>query len=188
MTIGLALLAFSMALDVFAGGLALGIVNHPRDRWIKTAVIFASLGVLFLLVGDLLGELLSGASGSIASYVAGGALVILGLRALYDTLFGHGHEEIEKPPMNTRSILLTGSAVSLDKLAVGISLAVVEISILPALAYLAVQGFVATLLGLALGKRLGSRLGDVAHLLAGSVFVVLGAIILIQAIRHRSVP
>jgi putative Mn2+ efflux pump MntP len=63
----------------------------------------------------------------------------------------------------------------------------VEIAIAPVLVYLAVQGFVATMLRLMLGKRLGSRLGDAAHALAGAVFVVLGLLIIIQTGRNRGV-
>jgi putative Mn2+ efflux pump MntP len=65
-------------------------------------------------------------------------------------------------------------------------MAVVEVSLGPVLAYFAVQGFVATLAGLALGGRLGSRLGDAAHLVAGGVFVVLGAIIVYQTAANHS--
>jgi manganese efflux pump family protein len=82
---------------------------------------------------------------------------------------------------------LTGVAVSLDKLAVGVSLSVVEIAIAPVLVYLAVQGFVATMLGLMLGKRLGSRLAEAAHVLAGAVFVFLGLLIIVQTARIRDV-
>jgi putative Mn2+ efflux pump MntP len=67
-----------------------------------------------------------------------------------------------------------------------VALAVVDVSLAPVLVYLAVQGFVATFAGLLLGQRLGSRLGDAAHLVAGGVFVVLGAIILYQTAASRS--
>jgi putative Mn2+ efflux pump MntP len=66
-------------------------------------------------------------------------------------------------------------------------LSLVEIAIAPVLVYLAVQGFIATWLGLLLGKRIGSRLGDAAHALSGAVFVVLGLLIIMQTARNRNV-
>jgi putative Mn2+ efflux pump MntP len=186
MTIGVVLLALSMGLDVFAGGLALGIAGLPRPRWTRTAVVFACVGVVLLALGVLAGRLLSDTLGSVASYLAGGLLLVLGLRAVGDVVLGGYDEGSSSRPLDPRSVLLTGFVVSLDKLAVGVAMAVVEVSLGPVLAYFAVQGFVATLAGLALGGRLGSRLGDAAHLVAGGVFVVLGAIIVYQTAANHS--
>jgi putative Mn2+ efflux pump MntP len=186
MTIGVVLLALSMGLDVFAGGLALGIAGLPRPRWTRTAAAFALFGVVLLALGVLFGRLLSDTLGSVASYLAGGLLLVLGLRAIGDVILGGYDDESTPRSLDPKSVLLTGLVVSLDKLAVGVALAVVEVSLGPVLAYFAVQGFLATLAGLWLGKRLGSRLGDAAHLVAGGVFVVLGAIIVYQTAANRA--
>jgi putative Mn2+ efflux pump MntP len=49
------------------------------------------------------------------------------------------------------------------------------------LPFAAVLCFIATLAGLSLGRRLGSRLGDAAHGLASGVFVLLGVIVIVEA-------
>ncbi len=71
--------------------------------------------------------------------------------------------------------------VSLDKLAIGISLAVADLSLLEVLIYVASICFFATLAGLSAGKRLGSRRGQQPMVWPG-VFVVLGAVIIYQAL------
>ena len=48
------------------------------------------------------------------------------------------------------------------------------------------QAFVATLLGLFLGKRLGTRAGDAAEIIAGLVFTGLGLVILYKAVTSRA--
>lgn len=71
--------------------------------------------------------------------------------------------------------------LALDNLAVGLSLAVVEASAGPFLAAIAVVRFLATVLGLAAGTRVGERVGGAAELPAAAVFAVLGAILPYQA-------
>jgi putative Mn2+ efflux pump MntP len=186
MSLPVILLGISLGLDVFAGGLAVGIAGLPRPRWLRTAVAFACLASTLLALGVLGGRLLSDTLGNVASYLAGGALLVIGLRSLADVFIFVSDEEPPPPSLDPKSVLTTGLVVSLDKLAVGVSLAVVEVRLGPVLIYIAVQSFLVTLLGLFLGTRLGSRLGDAAHALAGGVFVVLGALIVYKTMTGSS--
>jgi putative Mn2+ efflux pump MntP len=180
MTIGIVLLAISMGLDVFAGGLAYGIGGLPRERWQTTALIFAACGVGLLALGLVVGELLDDRSSDVASYIAGVALVLIGINALRDTLKPHENLEQTKLPLKISAIVLTGIVVSLDKLAIGVSLAAANVASGWILIYAAALGLTATYGGLLLGKRLGSKIGEAAHGLSGCVFVLLGALIIYQ--------
>jgi hypothetical protein len=71
MSIGVILLAISLGLDVFAGGLALGIAHLPRPQWVWTAAVFAFAGVVLLGVGVIVGRLLNDNHGHFAFYLAG---------------------------------------------------------------------------------------------------------------------
>jgi putative Mn2+ efflux pump MntP len=185
MTLGVALLAFSVGIDVFAGGLAYGVADLPRRRWISAAAVFAAVGLALFTVGLLLGEALSEAASTAVSYVAALGLLAIGVQAIWDVVTGEDAEEIESlddPPALQRPIVLTAVLVSLDKLAIGFSLAVTDLPLGVVLVYVAVVSFLATLLGLALGRRLGSRLGATAHGLAGGAFVLLAVVIIYQAL------
>jgi putative Mn2+ efflux pump MntP len=120
MTIAVVLLLISMGLDVFAGGLALGIAGLPSPRWTRTAAVFAGFGVVLLALGVLIGRLLSDTLGSVASYLAGGLLLILGLRAVGDVILGGHDEGSNARSAEPKSALLAGLVVSLDKLAGGV--------------------------------------------------------------------
>ncbi len=189
MTLGVALLAFSVGIDVFAGGLAYGVAGLPRQRWIATAGVFAVVGLTLFTAGLLLGEALSEAVSTAVSYVAGLGLLAIGVQAIWDVVTGEEVDEIEAlddPPALQRPVVLTAVLVSLDKLAIGFSLAVTDLSIGVALVYVAVVSFPATLIGLALGRKLGSRLGAAAHGLAGGAFVLLGVVIIYQELNGGS--
>jgi len=69
--------------------------------------------------------------------------------------------------LSGRSLILTGLSIGLDELAVGFSLGVLGVSLGFALAYIAVQAFVLTLVGLFLGEHVGARLSDRAELMSG---------------------
>ncbi len=187
MSLGIALLAMSFGLDVFAGGLALSVASLPETRWVRTATIFSVVGLALLGLGIGLGRLLSDDFGHFASYLAGVVLIAFGVRGITGALFDNKHETSDSVTLDTSAIISTGIAISLDKLAIGVTVAVSEIAIAPFMVYLAVQSFVVTLLGLYLGKRLGSRFGAAAHVLAGVVFVILGLVILVQTARNRDV-
>ena len=183
---GFALL-LSLAVDVFAAGLAYGLSGLRRQRWIATAVIFSLFGIALPLIGIVAGRWLSDALGAAAGIIAAIVLIGVGVRALVETYLGRAQEATDDPKLShdLRSISVIGLIVALDAMAVGFALAVADINIGAVLAAFAVQTFCVTLLGLALGTRLGSRLGQGAEALAGGVFVVYGVALLIQTARAQ---
>jgi putative Mn2+ efflux pump MntP len=82
---------------------------------------------------------------------------------------------------------MTGVVVSFDKLAVGLALAVADFSFRLALGYAAAVSFFSTIAGLSLGTRIGTRFGAAAHAFAGTVFVVLGAVIIYKTAAGETV-
>jgi putative Mn2+ efflux pump MntP len=181
-SLGAVLLALSLALDVFAAGLAYGLMGLPRQRWFAVALIFSFFGVLLPLIGIVAGRWLSDALGAAIAYLAGGLLIVVGLRALGDVFLANTRtdEGSSSLSLDARAVILTGCVVALDNLAVGLALGVAPVRLGPILGYLAIESFVATLLGLALGQRLGSRLGPGAEALGGAVFVRYGVALVVQ--------
>ena len=186
MTFGMVALAIMLGLDVFAGGLSLGVNGLERPRWARTALLFASLTFLMTSLGVLFGRLLDDSLGRHASYIAGAVLLVVGLRAIADKMWGEKDHDQDLILLEPMDILLTGVMVCMDKLAIGVTLAFVDVSITPLIAYLVVQSFIVTLLGLLLGDRLGARIGEAAAVLAGLIFAGLGLLIIIQTAADRS--
>lgn len=176
------LLALPLALDVFAAGLVFGVSGLDRARWLPVALGFAAIGAAFIAAGIFLGDALEGAVGTAALYVAGAILLIIGLRGLQHGLQSGNVGDVKVvPPLTTRKIAVTTVAVAVDKLAVGLSFAVLDAPKAMMVGTVAAQALAATLLGLWLGKKLGTRAGDYAEVIAGVVFTVLGLAVFFKA-------
>ena len=103
------------------------------------------------------------------------------LRAIADAWFGEQDDEAVSEVLGIYTIAMTGVMVCIDKLAIGFTMAFVDdLSIPGAIAVLVVISFVATLLGLAMGKRLGTHAEHIAEYVAGAIFIALGMVIIVQ--------
>lgn len=79
-----------------------------------------------------------------------------------------------------KEILLLAVATSIDALAVGISFAFLQVSILPAVCLIAVTTFLISVLAVFLGNRIGGKLGNYAEAVGGIILILIGLKILIE--------
>jgi putative Mn2+ efflux pump MntP len=173
------LLFVSLGLDTLAVALGLGLSSLPRQRWLAVGLTFAFFEGLMPVVGLVIGAHLVRAAGELAGYLAAILLLVVGGLAIKEAL-SDDEEDEEKPPPQGHRLALMGLSVSLDELAVGFSLGVLKLPLVAALGYIGVQAFGLTFIGLALGRRLGARLGDWAELASGIVLTLLGIAFLIS--------
>ncbi len=180
-------LFLSLGLDTLAVALGLGLGGLPRSRWLRVGLTFAFFEGLMPVAGLLLGHGLGRLLGHVAGYAAAVLLIVVGALAIREALAGDDDEDQDEKALAVegRALLLTGLSVSLDELAVGFSLGVLKVPLGPALAYIAVQAFALTFVGLALGNRWGGRLGDRAELVSGVVLTLLGVALLVGEATGR---
>ncbi len=186
MTVGMFVVAVAMGIDVFAGGLSLGVGGLERRRWARTAAMFAAIAFGMTALGVLFGRLLGDELGNHASYIAGAILLVVGARALADAWFGEKDDEAATEIFGSMTIFLTGVMVCIDKLAIGFTMAFLDVSIPGLIAWLVVISFLATMLGLSMGQRLGTHGEHIAEYVAGVLFVLLGAVVILQTFRGDS--
>jgi putative Mn2+ efflux pump MntP len=186
MTFATLALLITLGLDVFAGGLKLGVGGLDRTRWARAALVFAFLAFLMTTLGALFGRLLDGNLGNRTSYIAGAVLIVVGLYALAEIFFGDDQDETPEKAVSTSKLILTGIVVCLDKFAVGVALSFIDVSIPSTIAFLVIQSFFVTLFGISLGKRLGANAGDIAKVVAGLIFVVLGSVVVYQTYTNQN--
>lgn len=181
------LLFVSLGLDTLAVAVGLGLSGLARAKWLRVGLVFAVFEGGMPILGILVGKHLSHSAAQWAGYVAAALLILVGGHEIKEQL--SDEDEDDKPPsVEGGKLLLTGLSVSLDELAVGFALGVLRVPLGPALAYIAVQAFVVTFIGLAFGERIGKRLGERAELAAGIVLVLLGLALLINQATGSRFP
>ena len=174
------LLAVSMAIDAFAVCLAAGAmpeVRGPRAAF-RLAFHFGLFQFIMPVLGWLAGTTIEILIRDIDHWAAFGLLAFVGGRMIYSSF--HPKEAMEMDPSRGWTLVLLSIAVSIDALAVGLSLGLVGISVgYPALLIGVVTGLL-SLLGLRLGNTAGLRLGKRVELLGGIVLIAIGVRVLAQ--------
>jgi manganese efflux pump family protein len=78
------------------------------------------------------------------------------------------------------AVLGLGLSISLDELAIGFTLGLLQLPVVLVLVWIAVQAFVVAQVGLRLGAHVGEAVREGAERLAGVVLVALGIVLLIE--------
>ncbi|HML01597.1 MAG TPA: manganese efflux pump [Acidimicrobiales bacterium] len=171
-----------LGLDTFAVAAALGLTGlSPRQR-LRVSLVFAAFEGLTPAVGLLIGAVLGRAIGSAADYVAGGLLITYGVYVLVRAQ-DEGEDEGVGRMATTHgwALILLGLSVSMDELAVGFTLGLSRVPVIPALVLIAAQAFVLSQLGIRLGVRLSARARHGTERTAGVVLGLLGVWIVLDA-------
>lgn len=181
--ISILLIALALAVDAFAVALAAGVsLCRVNGRQLfRLAFHFGFFQAGMNVLGWLGGLTVRSLIESFDHWLAFGLLAFVGLKMIWEAI-REAKEDGEEgaDPTRGRMLITLSVATSIDSLAVGLSFAVLEISVwLPAL----IIGLVAsalTALGLRLGCLLGaaSRLGSRAEIAGGLVLIAIGLKIL----------
>ncbi|HEX4103236.1 MAG: manganese efflux pump [Pseudonocardiaceae bacterium] len=189
--VSLLLFVLPLGLDTFAIAAAVG-ASRPsgQARW-RISAIFAIFEGGMPLVGLALGASLGHTVGSVADYLSGGLLVVLGG---YLWRANEEDDEVAKARRLTsaRGAALVGLAlsISLDELAIGFSLGLGAGLTVPAtiVAVITIQTLVVSQLGLSFGVRISEHVRERIERLAGPMLIILGVYLLAEAlIRTRLV-
>lgn len=183
-TIGLIL---PLALDTFAIAAALGMTPISGPQRLRFSLLFAAfeggMPVVGLLIGAGLGKLIGG----YAEYLAIAALVGLGAYMLFgpDT---QDAQRVQKLAATTGlAVIGLGLSVSLDELAIGFSLGLLSVPIVPAIVLIAVQAFVVSQIGFALGGRISAGNREGTEKTAGAALILIAAALLVAKFLGRSI-
>jgi putative Mn2+ efflux pump MntP len=173
----LLVLGFSASLSNFGGAVGLGVLPLERRHRLQIVVTFLAMELLMPVIGLLLGTRLSQGIGSQGTLVSGLVLVALGAYTLVETRRETRDLTI---PLRLRTVVLLAVALSVDNLAVGLGLGLMQAPIVIAAGFMGLSSLALTVLGLELGKQLGRRAGERSELFSGLVLIAAGLFILIR--------
>jgi putative Mn2+ efflux pump MntP len=177
-------LILPLCLDTFAIAAAIGLTRPTGAQRLRFSLLFAAFEGGMPVIGLLVGAGLGRAIGGWSEYVAIAALAGLGLYML----FGRDDDEGRAQRLATSSgsaVLVLGLSVSLDELAIGFSLGLLKVPIVPAILLIALQAFVVSQVGFALGGRIGETTREGAERLAGAVLLAIAGALLLAKILGR---
>jgi putative Mn2+ efflux pump MntP len=174
------LIAISMAMDALAVSLCSGLKIGPGPRPVfRIAFHFGLFQALMPVIGWLFGNTIEPLVKNFDHWVAFGLLTFVGIRMIRSGLC-KCEEEIVKDPSRGLTMVMLSVTVSIDALAVGLSLAFVDVDIwTPALVIGLVTGAL-SLIGLRVGNRVGRRFGKPVEVLGGLVLIGIGVRILVS--------
>lgn len=174
------MLIVPLALDSFAVAAALGLAGLPPRERVRISLLFATFEGGMPLVGLLLGGPLGHAIGGVADYVAIGVLIAFGLYTLLSDDEDEKHKVGQLSRTHGWAALALGLSISLDELAIGFTIGLLRLPIVPVVLLIAAQAFVASQAGLRLGGRVSERFRERAERLAGFALLGLGVVLLVE--------
>jgi putative Mn2+ efflux pump MntP len=168
------LIALSMAMDAFAVSLGSGVKIGPEPRPVfRIAFHFGLFQALMPVIGWLFGNTIEQYVKHVDHWVALGLLAFVGIRMIRSGL-SKNEEENQQDPSRGLTMVMLSIAVSIDALAIGLSLAFLGITIwTPALVIGLVTGAL-SLIGLRVGSGIGKRFGKPVEVIGGLVLIGIG--------------
>ncbi len=165
-------LAFALAFDAFAVAIAVGIRLGRLDPWtifrLSFHFGFAQFGMP--IIGWLAGGYLTGFIGSSAQILAAVILTGIGGRLIWEQFKAEDHKW-KGDPTRGASLLALMFATSVDALAAGFTLALVDIQILMPTFIIGVVAASMTILGLVFGRAVGIRFSQSAGVVGGLLLI-----------------
>ncbi|MGB8952557.1 MAG: manganese efflux pump MntP family protein [Candidatus Aminicenantales bacterium] len=176
-------LALALAMDAFAVsmGLSLSLKGMTGGQTFRLAFHFGLFQFLMPVLGWAAGENIQKYIQDFDHWVAFGLLLLISGKMIHES-FRRGKESkaLQNDPTRGTSVFVLSLATSIDSLAVGLSLAVLDVNIIYPAAVIGLVAFIMTVLGAKIGPLLGRLVGERAGLLGGIVLLLVGIKILVD--------
>lgn len=174
-------IALALAMDAFAVALAAGAVINPITgrHLFRLGFHFGLFQALMPIAGWMLGMTVQKWISSYDHWIAFGLLAFVGGRMIKEAFEEDEDEEASDPTKGLTMVMLS-VATSIDALAVGLSLAMLGISVWVPSGVIGVVAGVLTVTGMLLGRRLGDNWGKRVEVCGGAVLCLIGLKILLE--------
>ena len=197
-SVELLILSVALGTDLFSVAIPIGM--HPmRFRVLfRAAIIFAIFHIVLILsgyyIGHFLGSVVEGVGIANLDYPIMamenwasilGALVLtgLGIYMIKENLVCSVSDQNKSHPLQGKALLFLAASVSIDALAAGFSLGMMDVDLVKLSFILGSVIFIIAVLGLSLGRRVSRCVGKRAELLGGIVLIVLGLHVLYSCLH-----
>lgn len=178
--LSIGVLAVSMSVDAFVASVGKGAAaQRPGFRnALRTGMIFGVVEAITPLIGWAAGVAASQYVTKVDHWIA---FALLGAVGLHMILQAFASKRDENPASTALwPTVLTAVGTSLDAMAIGVSLAFLDVNILVIAIAIGLATMVMSSTGILAGRYLGQRFGRIAEAVGGTALIGLGAMILFE--------
>lgn len=173
-------IAVGLSMDAFAVSICKGLsVRRLRPRHnLICGLYFGGFQALMPVIGWLLGRQFESLIKSIDHWIAFALLVLIGANMIREAV--KNEEENLNDSFLPKTMLPLAVATSIDALAVGVTFAFLDVSIVPAVSMIGATTFILSAVGVKIGNVFGAKYKSKAELVGGIVLIAMGVKILIE--------
>jgi manganese efflux pump family protein len=166
------ILAIALSMDAFAVSIGLGAKKNVPNLALKAGLFFGAFQALMPLIGYLGGKGVLGWVENYTHWIAFGLLALIGAKMIYEGVQEGVEEEIAD--VTNKVLLLLAIATSIDAMAAGFSLTLLDANPYLACLVIGITTFGFSLAGVSIGRKSGTWLESKAEIFGGSVLILLG--------------
>ena len=181
-TIELLLIAIGLSMDAFAVAVCHGL-SMQKASFKKALIVGLYFGIFqaaMPLIGYLVGSQFTSLIAAYDHWIAFVLLAFIGAKMIIESLKAEEGPGGEEASLKMAAMLPLAVATSIDALAVGISFAFIQVSIVPAITFIGVITLMLSMLGVKIGNVFGTKFKSKAELAGGVVLILIGLKILLE--------
>ncbi|MCF8110487.1 MAG: manganese efflux pump MntP family protein [Desulfobacteraceae bacterium] len=172
------LIAVSLAMDAFAVSVAAGTAGQlPKRAVFRLSFHFGLFQFMMPVIGWYAGSHIAPLISAVDHWVAFALLLLVGFRMIKSGLAPES-ETVSRDPSRGLTLVMLSVATSIDALAVGFSLAMMEVAIWYPAVIIGLVTSAMSLAGIRLGTFFGKKLGPRMEIAGGIVLILIGLRIL----------
>ena len=178
------ILAVGLSMDAFAVSICKGLSVQklqPKHMLI-VGLYFGGFQALMPAIGYLLGKQFEQYITAVDHWIAFFLLLFIGGKMVIEAVRDKDVQEIgaKDLPLDHKEMLLLAVATSIDALAVGITFAFLNVSIMEACLIIGCTTFVLSVIGVVVGNFFGTRYKRKAEIAGGVILILIGLKILLE--------
>ena len=169
-------IAIALAMDAFAVAIAAG-ARLPRLTFrpvFRLSFHFGLFQFLMPVIGWAVGYQVAHTITHYGHWVAFGLLAAIGLKMIYESVSREPEKSNPRDLTRKWSMVGLSIATSIDALAVGLSVAFLQVDILFAAVIIGITASAFTIVGMAFGRSLSGRFGRGMEIMGGLILLAIG--------------
>ncbi len=178
--LSIVVIAVGLAMDAFAVAICKGL-SMKKMSWRKGLIVggyFGFFQAFMPLLGYMLGVGFHEKVTQVDHWFAFVLLSAIGINMIKEAL--SKEEECKNDSVNFKEMVVLAVATSIDALAVGITMAFLEVNVISAILLIGIITFVISVIGVKIGNVFGDKYEKKAEFIGGIILILMGTKILLE--------